>query len=211
MTPVADRKLYLGDDGAMGAVLQRIPDEWWDEKKSPHRWYGFPGDGIAVWVQIEVQQDGRSVSHALHIESAEPLSTTALREVPVARLVSLAAQYGAEATKSLQYLNLPSSSSDPDPTKMGTMASEPYFDVDEFLRPEPPLRHPGRRGHDRAFYEKVARVWTAALVTHPGSPIARTAKELGVDRNAGGYSKAQARRLVRKAEELGLVKKGETK
>jgi hypothetical protein len=135
--------------------------------------------------------DDKIAVTGLTVLTAEPLSTTMLREIPLQRLLEVVAQMADGATMMLP----------PEQRAKWSLRWQAQG-VDGVVtgtrRETTTSRRPGRRGHSEEKYVEVAELYRRALRTHPRAPMKHAA-------DAAGYSVAQMARLVSKARDRGLL------
>jgi hypothetical protein len=172
-------KLRLGDDKKPGPVLRHVDDALWNELVTQERRHRWLAfGGEDSTVWLRLgTHDGHTKVTGLLI-GAEELTSSDLRAIPLGRLLDIAAQYGDDALRML----LP-----PEQLDQAFTTS---------IKPKPP----GRRGVSSKELDTVARAYTTALGTHPRAPMKQAAA-------LSGRSVAQTRRLVRRAEDEGLLDK----
>jgi len=172
-------RLALGDDGEHGPLIDHITPAYWDAlaaQEKQSRWLQFRGDGGVVWVRLDVR-DGRTVLTGLLVGTEQPLDVATLRnEIPLGRLRELAAAHADDAMR----------------------AAIPFGQLEGVALPQETRKRPGRRGHPPEMLARVAETWSTALRARPRAPMTETARQLG-------YSVAQARRLVRRAQAEGFI------
>lgn len=173
-------RLHLGDDGEHGPILGHVKPEDWHklaDGQKTGRWIAFPGDQAAVWLRLDAR-DGLTVATGMFVWSAEPLTVKELRSIPLGRLVDLSAAHGDDALRMVT-----------PPERLRQSSAQAL--------PKATRKHPGRRGVSQDDLREVAEAWAWALEKHPRAPMQAAAKRTN-------RSVAQTRRLVRRAEHLGL-------
>jgi hypothetical protein len=162
-----------------------------------HNWIGFTGEDLPFSVAMSLgrSSDGRLTCTGLVLTNLtigaqhgddvpdqlrdEPLEITSrlLRTLPVAQLVgSVAAMRD-----------------DPEGAAFFRRTFALADDLPALQRPRP-----GPRGHDRAWFERVANEYRAALAHSPRKPIKTVAEQLHA-------SEATVRRWVQRARDMGLL------
>lgn len=167
----------IGPDQPSAGILA-ITSDLWDRfviGEKEQRWVAFGGEQAATWLRLGMQ-DGRTVVTGMLIWADWPIEVADIRAIPLGHLRDLAARGADDALRMAIPANeLDRTYSWPQPTTVRA-------------------KSPGRRGHEPEFLDRVLQTYQQAQRTHPSAPMKETARMLN-------YSVAQARRLVRKANE----------